>query len=278
MASKFIIANDKGGVGKSMLAQFCILHVARTVRPLRAIEVDRQPKLRRFFGEAVLTYPIGPDWQTQFVDGASVAAFWDPIVKLLQVERPLVADFGAQVWDYFAAWADSVMLGELVDTSRIRILIPVTADAEAVSGALKIVHTSRSILPARDASLVVLWSDKDGDPAMLEGLPEIVELRREITDRGIIERRLPLLSREGYPMLASRGWHFDRIRKAKPAEVVREAGGTAMLAARTIKSVRDWFDAMSQELDGVLNVTSAVPGIQARGRTVAVDGTLAEVR
>lgn len=253
MQAKYIIANDKGGVGKSTIAQFCILHLMQFGGAVRIAEYDRQPKLRRFFGNGVITHSIGPEWERQFTDPMSLTTFWDPLVKWIQVERPLVADFGAQVWDYFRAWADNVMLSEIVNTARVTVLIPVTADAEAVVGASKIVTSAPSTLPG--ARLVLLFCDKDGDVTLLKGMPEFQELQRAIEAGHAEVRTVPVMSREGYPLVASRGWRFDQIYRAKPVELVNAAGTSLMVASRTIKAVRSWVDAMTKAMSDVL-VTS----------------------
>ncbi len=257
MHANYIIANDKGGVGKSTIAQYCILHLMRTVGEVRPVEYDRQPKLQRFFGDGIITQSIGPEWERQFNDPASLATFWDPMVKWFQVKRPLVADFGAQVWSYFHAWADSVMLPEIIDSSRVTVLIPVTADAEAVVGALRVVRSAPAVLPK--ARLVLLLCDKDGEVTLLQGMPEFRELR-EAVDAGRVEMRIiPVLSREGYPLLASKGLRFDQISKAKPVEIVHATGATLTVASRTIKAVRTWMDAMEVALSDVLVAYQQAP-------------------
>lgn len=256
MQTKFIVANDKGGVGKSTLAQFCILHLKHKRQSVRIVEYDRQPKLRRFFGESVITQSIAPEWEMQYADGGALATFWDPAVKWFRVERPLVMDFGAQVWDYFHAWSKSVMLPDMIDSSRITVLIPVTADAEAVVGALRVVHSAPSILP--NARLVVLFSNKDGDVELMKGLAEFGQLKAAIAADKAECRTMPVLAREGYPLLASRGWCFDQIYKAKPIELVNATGASLMVASRTITSVRTWVDGMTQALGEVLGKRETV--------------------
>lgn len=250
MHTKYIVANDKGGVGKSTIAQFCILHLMQAHGSVRIAEYDRQPKLRRFFGESVITHSIGPEWERQFSDPTSLTTFWDPMVKWIQVERPLVVDFGAQVWDYFRAWADGVMLSEIIDCTRVTILVPVTADAEAVVGASKIVASAPAVLPG--ARIVLLFCDKDGEVGLLKGMPEFRQLN-SVIEAGRVEMRVvPVMLREGYPLVASRGWRFDQIYRAKPADLVAAAGASLMVASRTIKAVRTWVDAMTGALSDVL--------------------------
>ncbi|WP_448188526.1 division plane positioning ATPase MipZ [Azospirillum sp. sgz301742] len=250
MRTKFIVANDKGGVGKSTLAQFCILYLQHKGTPARVVEYDRQPKLQRFFGAEVLTQSIAPDWGAQYANAGALATFWDPVVKWFRVERPLIMDFGAQVWDYFHAWARAVSLPDLVDSARVTVLIPVTADAEAVVGALRVVRSAPEILPK--ARLIVLFCDKDGDVALMQGLSEFKELQAAIAAGTVEHRDVPVLAREGYPAAANRGWRFDQIYQATPGAFVNATGASLMVAARTIKAVRTWVDGMTQALGDVL--------------------------
>ncbi len=57
MSLKLFVANDKGGVGKSAVAQLAVLFVEISYgHPAVVAEYDRQPKLRRFFSpERVLS-------------------------------------------------------------------------------------------------------------------------------------------------------------------------------------------------------------------------------
>jgi len=137
------------------------------------------------------------------------------------------------------------------------LLIPVTADAEAVSAARRIIETSAAILP--HARRVVLFCDKDGEVEMLKGLPEYDAFRAALARYGAEVRRIPVLAREGYPMLAGRGWRFDKIYTAKPIDVVRATGASLMVGGRTITAVRGWVDAMTDALKDVLVVPGAQP-------------------
>lgn len=56
---KILVANDKGRVGKSTLAQYFIVRMRRALGDVRIVEWDFQPKLHRFFGrDAVQTFAV----------------------------------------------------------------------------------------------------------------------------------------------------------------------------------------------------------------------------
>ena len=257
MTVKLIIANDKGGVGKSTLAQMCVLHVAKTFREVRAVEYDRQPKLGRFFDKGVVqTFSIAPDWETQIANPTRLAEYWDPMIKWMSVKRPLVADFGAQVWEYFAGWAQDSSLADLVDTSRIVVLVPVTADLEAISAARRIVAVAPDLMPK--ARVVLLACDKDGEVALLQRHPAYAELRTLAEQRGVPFLRMPVLKAEGYPVLAAFAMRFDAIVRATPKEVLAKTGMPPATAVRTIKAVRKWVAEMDSLLEGILGTARPV--------------------
>ncbi|MGQ9368522.1 hypothetical protein [Azospirillum sp. ST 5-10] len=259
MTVKIIVANDKGGVGKSTLAQMCVIHVGKAFGEVRAVEYDRQPKLGRFFDKGfVQTFSIAPDWQAQLAQPKRLAEFWDPMVKWLTVKRPLVADFGAQVWDYFASWADDSSLGELVDTAPVVVLVPFTADIEAIAAARRVVETAPRLMPA--ARVVLLPCDKDGELALLGRHPALVDLRAQAAQRNVPTVALPALVAEGYPVLAAFALRFDAICAATPKELLARTGLPPATGVRTIKAVRAWVAEMDALLAGIVG-----PG-RAKGR------------
>ncbi|WP_029008369.1 hypothetical protein [Azospirillum halopraeferens] len=264
MTVRLIIANDKGGVGKSTLAQMCVLYAGKTFGEVRAVEYDRQPKLGRFFDKGVVqSFSIAPDWETQIATPGRLAEFWDPMIKWMSVRRPLVADFGAQVWGYFAAWAQASSLGELVDTASVVVLVPVTADREALIAARRIVETASEVMPR--ARVVLLSCDKDGEVGPLRRHPAFVDLVALAGQRGVPMLTMPVLAAEGYPVLAAYGMRFDTICNARPKDLLASAGLAPATAVRTIKAVRAWAETMDALLGSVLNPAQAIPAAPGGG-------------
>lgn len=247
---KILIANDKGGVGKSTIAQYFIVRLRRAVGEVRIVEWDFQPKLHRFFGkDAVQTFGLQIPSTTDEHLG-EVLEHFDPVVKWLKVTKPCVIDFGAQGWHQFAFWAELTGLKDLVKPAGLTIVSPLTADIESLDGVNYVIETAQNVLPgARILVPVVL---KDGDVACFKGLPAYQRLL-EHEKTGVIRfARVPRLPSEGYAALASRGLTFDAIEAADPKTIVAQVPLSPMAATRALKGVREWLEAMDGEFVGMI--------------------------
>lgn len=248
-----IIANDKGGVGKTLLAQYVISLLRRAGETPRIAEFDRQPKLGRLYGsDAVYSRDLlGRDC---VADGERDDAAWDPLVKWLQVRRPLVLDLGAQAWSMFAEWAARSDLPTLYRGRGTVVLVPVTADLEALKGAELVLTRLPSVLP--DARAALLPCDKDGAMITFEELPDWVEIRRMAHQRNVDVVAYPVLRSEGWPLLAARGFTLEMAATATAAAVATK-GLPPAAAARTLKGIKEWDALMRQLFARVLTTEAA---------------------
>lgn len=247
---KILIANDKGGVGKSTIAQYFIVRMRRALGPIRIVEWDFQPKLHRFFGPtAVQTFGLQvPTTSDEHL--GEVLEHFDPVVKWLQVARPCVVDFGAQGWHQFSFWGEQSGLAELIQPDRLTILSPLTADVESLDGVSYVIESAQRVLPG--ARLVVPVVLKDGDVQCFSGLPAYERLL-DLANAGAIRlARVPRLPSEGYAALASRGLTFDEIESSNAKALVGRAPLNPMAAARALKGVQDWLRAMDAEFGFVM--------------------------
>lgn len=247
---KILVANDKGGVGKSTLAQYFIVRLRQALGPVRIVEWDFQPKLHRFFGrDAVQTFGLQiPTTSDEHL--GEVLEHFDPVVKWLQVVRPCVVDFGAQGWHQFAFWAEMSGLAGLVEPSRLTIVSPLTADVESLDGVSFVLDSAERVLPG--ARLVVPVVLKDGDVSCFAGLPAYERLLDRANAGAVRLARVPRLPSEGYAAFASRGLTFDAIAGASAKALVARAPLNPMAAARALKGVQDWLAAVDQELGFML--------------------------
>lgn len=251
------VANDKGGVGKSTIAQYCAIRLGRSGELPILVDMDRQPKLHRFFGrDAVHSLPFtGTDQPEREWTGAS--ATWDPVLDWMRAKRPLVVDFGAQAWAAFVQWAQRTEVRAFARTEDCVVLVPTTSDIEAVLGAVNVLKTARAILPG--ARIAVLACNKDGPIEYLKGTPDFDELLQMGRAVSAVSRNVPVLRSAAYVALAHRSVRFDQIERAAARGIAEIAGlapvpPTALV--RAVKEVQKWL----QDMDiAVLPLLSVAP-------------------
>lgn len=267
------VANDKGGVGKSTIAQYCAVRLGRSGELPILVDMDRQPKLHRFFGrDAVQSLAFtGTDQPER--EWTSASATWDPVLDWMRARRPLVVDFGAQAWAGFVQWAQRTEVRTFVRTEDCVVLVPTTSDIEAVLGAVNVLKTARAVFPG--ARLAVLACNKDGPIEYLKDTPQFDELLRMGRAVSAVSRDVPVLRSAAYVALAHRGVRFDQIERAAASGVAEIAGlapvpPTALV--RAVKEVQQWLQDMD---NAVLPLLSGAPAAQPApgARTPAPPGT-----
>lgn len=250
---KVMIANDKGGVGKSLIAQFCVLALEANGNCPDIVEYDNQPKLRSLFGpNRVKTHKLG--------SAATISeeeAVWDPLLDNLISDTALVADFGAQAWTGFTDWAKNISLAQQSDGKDVFIVVPVTADREALNGAIKVLKTARQTLPKAQVHIVKV--DKDGDVDDLKTLPEFKLLFAMAETCNAKVSTLPTLRAKGLPTLFAMDYSLDRIVNTPPTELPL---GDLPLATRLrlVTAVKTWLVDANKALLPSLVTMSTVGG------------------
>ncbi len=260
---KIFIANDKGGVGKSLVAQFCVLALDANGLDPDIIEYDNQPKMRSMFGaDRVETNSIGLSADgSQDKDEGVVS--WDPLLENLLSNNSFVVDFGAQAWAGFSEWAESIDLGQYYKGKGLSIIVPVTADREALNGAIRVLKSARELLPA--AKIHVLKVNKDGDVDDLEGIPEYKMLFTMVETCKAKVKDLPTLRAKGLPVLFSLNYSLDRIVNT-PLEDLPLGDLPTASRARLIASVKDWLGEANKVLLSALISVKKVGGTRLRRR------------
>jgi hypothetical protein len=258
---KIFIANDKGGVGKSTLAQYFVYRFIVNRIEFEVVDYDHQPKLARLFGpKLVSANPVGPALSSFLNDAESAEQFWDPLIRKLRVERSLLVDFGAQAFSFFSDWAALTDLKSLHKGEGVVVVVPVTADLEAIIGAQRIVDRAPEIL--NNVRVVLAMSDKDGAIKALKGIPEFDALLSCIDNVSVCAVRVPNLKSAGYSVAAARGLSLPRLATLDTSGLVSATGLTSALANRTLKDVRTWLDTMTQNLEPVLASGGAVARVE----------------
>mgnify|MGYP001809883780 CR=1 FL=1 len=244
--SKFFVANDKGGVGKSLLAQYLVIALRGANRNPTIFEYDQHPKQCRWFGSGnVQTWSVSPSQSDLQHDPMAALRFWDPLFQPLSDDRDLVVDLGAQAWTGLHQWLRVSGLAQLLPSLEPTIFIPFTADSEAARGALRIINDTAADLPR--ARIILMRLDRDGDVEMLRGTPEMEDIQAALRHPRVTMRIFPVLRAEAYPSLCARGFRLDQIANLKTGEF--QLNGVSDLAiARTVASVRGWMIEMYRSL------------------------------
>lgn len=158
-----IVANEKGGVGKTTLSLAIFDRLALDGTAPFIIQVDRQQRLKAALGGAVLTIESDPKAQRQ--DPALEIRRFSPIlerVELLSKQSSILIDIGAGEAGRFAAWASLVDLQEDIAEWGIPcdILIPYLSEAESIRQASWTADRLRTALP--DARICFVENQRDG--------------------------------------------------------------------------------------------------------------------
>jgi hypothetical protein len=269
---KILIANDKGGVGKSTLAQFCVIAARGAGLAPRIVEYDRQPRLGRLFPEApVQSRGLGPSPSQAGARPDEALRFWDPMADWMRDPTATVVDFGAQAWAGFTDWAGASRFPQLWRGDGACVLVPVTADLEAIRAALRVVEDAATLLP--DARLLVLTLDKDGAVDLLQDLPDFRRLVRLAGQcAGGAVRPLSVIRAEAWPLLTAHGIRLDQA-VAGRADVLAGLGLSDVVRARTVAALRAWMhDTYRILLPLLLSAAVAAPApsrVRPHGRTMA---------
>lgn len=133
--SMYLLANQKGGVGKSLCALAISDRLTLEGETPAVIQIDRQRRLSDAIGTGVLT--IESDPKASRIDPEIEFRRFSPVLELIEStagNAPLVIDCGAGEVDRFATWAAMVDLEEDLQEWGItcHILIPFLSEAEAI--------------------------------------------------------------------------------------------------------------------------------------------------
>ena len=188
---------------------------------------------------------------------------WDPLLEKLLDNSSFVVDFGAQAWAGFSEWAESIDLGQYYKGKGLTIIVPVTADREALNGAIRVLKSARELLPA--AKIHVLKVNKDGEVDDLKNIPEYKLLFAMVDTCKAKVKELPTLRAKGLPVLFSLNYSLDRI-VSTPLEDLPLGDLPMASRARLITAVKDWLVEANKVLLSALITVKKVGGTRLRRR------------
>ena len=159
----FLVASDKGGVGKSLLSVAVADWLSLAGTPPSVIQIDRQRRLAEALGGDVLT--IASDPTAARTNPEMEVQRFSPLLERIEQAHPtypVLVDVGAGEGDRFAAWAGLVDLEEDLSEWGIQchIIVPFLAEAESIRQAGLTIERLQKALPG--ALLYLVENRRDG--------------------------------------------------------------------------------------------------------------------
>jgi hypothetical protein len=157
-----LIGSNKGGVGKSLLAQLVIaaydtahemsssldISDTRTDYPLKVIEIDNQRRLNAVLGPRVdLSMGAAPSMEDIARDRNANMTHFDRVYDEIGAS-PSIIDLGANVTSAFFSWARHFNIKDYAaqDGIRFRFVAVATPDTQALSAAISALREARLAL------------------------------------------------------------------------------------------------------------------------------------
>lgn len=159
----FIIANEKGGVGKSTTALALIDWLTLNSQPPTIIQVDRQKRLENSIGKDVLTIDSDPK-AARLAPELETRRF-SPMLEKIEVSArraPVIIDIGAGEVERFTTWAALVDLEEEFMEWQLscHLIVPFLAESEAIRQAAWSLDRLRSAIP--QSTVYLVENQRDG--------------------------------------------------------------------------------------------------------------------
>lgn len=233
-----IVCNDKGGVGKTLVAHLLTLLLLDRKEHFRIIECEKMPRLRSVFGELVDYRPIERQRISEIYENPDVLfEYWDDIADTLGGSVRCLVDMGAGVTFPFCRWAQASGSDLLGEGEGLTIAVVTTAEQEAWKSASNNLHLLRELFPK--AEFVVVYNERDGEfyGHQLAAVPSV-------TLKAV---RVPI-----WPYLQNAG-RLDRLAQQTGQEIARKCDVPVGTAARSMYAFTDWLLEATDALGPVLD-------------------------
>jgi hypothetical protein len=246
-----IICNDKGGVGKSLVAHLLGLVMLDRSEPLAIIECEKTPRLHRIFASAVEHRRVDGERIADIYDDPDrVFAFWDDLAEsLATADSRRIVDMAAGLTRPLRRWAQAGGARRLADGAGVTFAVVATAEREAWHSAREDFLGLRALFP--EARFCVVYNERDGR----------FSAEQVLDARGVV---LKATRSPAWPYLQNAG-RWDLVAQATNASDLAAATGLSLgTATRSLYAFTDWL----------LDATDAVEALvvepaERRGLTLA---------
>jgi len=158
-----LIGSDKGGVGKSLIAQIMVIAHEQAQQPLKVIEIDHQRKLTSIFKDRVdLSLDAGVGIAEALKDRRAAETFYNGAYEMW-ASCDSVTDLGANVTTSLLSWIQHCDVTTIAaeDGIRFRFIAIATPDDQAIRSVTTAIEQARRTLGV-DADLFIVLNDTAG--------------------------------------------------------------------------------------------------------------------
>lgn len=240
-----IVANARGGVGKSTVAMAIIeTMVARGLTP-GIIEIETTRRLEAYYGNVVRN--IAPVSLQESVDDAQRALAAFDVVTDLALPGDVVIDIGANEIGPFAEWAGMSCFAEdvIARGHRLALVAVTTKERESVAGALDTLYGKHAAFPVAERFLVCnellgAGVDREYDlgPLIKDGIQLIPMPRCTSPMWQVVEGKTPL--------------RLSQALNLSREDLERHYGMSRAMTGRALTTYARWYEAVIGAISGQL--------------------------
>jgi hypothetical protein len=253
-----IVANDKGGQGKTLASLLVTDHAYLHDAPLAISQVDTQQRLARAVGRNVLTIAAVPREvrRDPSADARAFTPFYSMLERVGARGANVLLDIGANQVGRFANWSSLVDLDEDLDEwgFETTIMVPFVAEGEGIR---KAAETVKLLLPCFPrAKLVMIHNERDGEFANLHPSSDAASVYREqikpLLDRSTLVR-MPAILAGSWRAFEAADCRLMDVPMMPVRKVMALTGEPRDLSKISQRDVAGWTGMVFGELDRVLH-------------------------
>ena len=170
-----LVGNDKGGVGKDLVAEGLYIAALQSTKPAKLYEIETASRLARTYPEARFIDAGVKSAEEIYRNPDLVFAPLDEAAAAWRSDEFSIVSLGANMTSAFAAWSDTNGVGYFGEGESLTALIVLTMNSSALSSGLTNLYDLGRLYPAcrRVAILNESVADFiDGDRALAGKLDE----------------------------------------------------------------------------------------------------------
>jgi hypothetical protein len=257
---RFIVLNDKGGIGKSTVVQALSLEMSAAGVDHLVLEAESDPRLARVLGpDRVRFFGLSDDSLRDIRRNPDlVAEFWDGVAEAFTADGVRLMDMGSNAsslwWRWWESGSGGLMLGDGAGTGA---LVVTTVETESLRLARETLARAAAEMP--EARLFLVVSEHQG--AVPAGSPVLDGVCAGAKARAaeVVRVVLPRCAAPAWNAMVGLGRPLNELAELKPQELA-PLGFKLGAAARSVADVADWLREVRPQLRRILAEGGLVRG------------------